>query len=108
MKVEAEIARAGLNSLVAMKSRSTAIGAGAGKLDATTMAGNGARAAQQSDLAALTGEDAGTQQLCAVLCVRRQVPHGAIRAAVNRIATVTRWKRPRNIAPVYHSSKFME
>jgi len=52
----------------AINSCPTVIGAEAGRLGATTMAGCGALAAQQFAWMVLFDWDAGAQQLCAALC----------------------------------------
>jgi hypothetical protein len=75
-----------------------------GRLGATTTAGKGALVLQQLVRAVLPGVDAGAQQLCAALCVRcRQVPNGASRLPINRMAIAARWKLPFSMALAYHS-----
>ena len=91
MKAEAENALGEEIPLEATNSRATAIGAGAGRVCATTTAGVGVRAVQQFACAVLSGAVAGTQQLCADLWVRcRQIPSGASIVPINRMATAAR------------------
>jgi len=72
------------------------------------MAGNGARAVQQSVCAVLFDWGEGAQQLCAVLCVRgRQVASGASRQTINGMATAARWIAPRNMVSAYHGGPFL-
>jgi len=74
-----------------MNSCATVMGAEAGRLGATTMAGSGALAVQQFAWTVLLESAAGAQQLCAALCfICRQVPNGASDVAIKTMATAAR------------------
>jgi hypothetical protein len=80
------------NSSREMNSRATVIGAEAGRLAATTTAGNGALAVQQFVWTNWLDLDACKQQLCAVLCAGwRQIPNGASNEPIKTMATAARW-----------------
>jgi hypothetical protein len=103
MKAEVRNTSAEEISRVAMNFGSTAIGAGAGVVGATTTACSGVRTVQQLVWAALSGADAGGQQLCAHAGFQlKQLPRGAISATINRMATAPRWKTPCNMVSAYH------
>jgi len=82
-----------------------ATGAEPGRFGATTIAGSGVLVVQQFVLAELLDSDLCEQHLCPALCVRcRQVPNGASKVPINRMATAARWKTPVNMNLEYHVS----
>jgi hypothetical protein len=85
-------------SFAETRAEATVTAAETGGFGATTTAGRGARAVQQSLCNVLWPLEAAAQQLCAIFCAGcRQIPSGASIAPINRVATAARWKTPLNM-----------
>jgi hypothetical protein len=107
MKTATEISRGDESAFLELNSGAAAIGAELGKLGTTTTAGCWSRTTQQFALTALPVSDAGTQQLCAVLCVDcAHVANGVSIAPISATATAARSKMRDFMKRVYHSCRF--
>lgn len=98
-------------SCEAVNSCATAALSEPGSVGALTMAGRVARAMQQSVLIEWSEVGAGQQlwsplPMASCVCCW-QIPDGATRVPINRMATAARWNKPCNMASAYQSSRFL-